>query len=82
MTQTAANGSAVSDRFEIPEEYVGYTVYDPRWRKIGRVDELFVNGHDEPEYISVKMGLLGLKSVLIPVQIVAVNKGKRCLTLH
>ena len=75
-------GSTVSDRLEIPEEYVGYTVYDPEWRKIGRVKELFVNGHDEPEYVRVKMGLLGMKSALIPVQIVAVNRDKRCLTLH
>lgn len=82
MTHTAVNGSTVSDRLEIPEEYVGYTVYDPQRRKIGRVKELFVNGHDEPEYIRVKMGLFGLKSALIPVQIVAVNRDKRCLTLH
>lgn len=37
MTHSALKGSTVSDRLEIPEEYVGYTVYDPEWRKIGRV---------------------------------------------
>lgn len=82
MAHSALKGSTVSDRLEIPEEYVGYTVYDPEWRRIGRVKELFVNGYDEPEYVRVKMGLLGLKSALIPVQIVAVNRDKRCLTLH
>lgn len=82
MAHSALKGSTVSDRLKLPEEYVGYTVYDPEWRRIGRMKELFVNGYDEPEYVKVKMGLLGLKSALIPVQFVAVNRDKRCLRLH
>jgi uncharacterized protein (TIGR02271 family) len=52
--------TAVEDRF------AGYTVYDPAGEKIGKVDDLFVDQSDEPEYIGVKMGFLGTRSTLIP----------------
>lgn len=38
------------------------------------VEELFVNVSGEPEYICVRMGFIGFKSVLLPVQNVAVDK--------
>jgi uncharacterized protein (TIGR02271 family) len=52
--------TAVEDRF------AGYTVYDPAGEKIGKVDDLFVDETGQPEYIGVKMGLLGTRSTLIP----------------
>jgi uncharacterized protein (TIGR02271 family) len=52
--------TAVEDRF------AGYAVYDPAGEKIGKVDDLFVDQSDEPEYIGVKMGFLGTRSTLIP----------------
>ena len=64
------------------EEYVGYTVCDPRGQKIGRAEKLFLNGSGEPEYIRVKMGLFGFKTVLIPVQTVAADEQRRALVLH
>ena len=33
--------------------------------EIGRVEELFVGGEGEPEYVRVRMGPFGLKSALI-----------------
>ncbi len=53
-----------SDRFTaIEDRFAGYEVYDQAGEKIGRVDDLFVDENDQPEYIGVKMGLFGLKSV-------------------
>ncbi len=52
------------ERFERPDEYVSYAVCDPLGKKVGSVERLFMNGGGEPEYIRIKMGLLGLKSVL------------------
>jgi len=65
-----------------PEEYAGYAVCDPRGHKIGRVEKLFVNGSGEPEYIKVKTGLFGFKTVLIPVQSVAADEERRALVLQ
>ena len=63
------------DRFTaIEDQYAGYTVYDPDGDKIGKVDDLFVDENDQPEYIGVKMGLLGTSSTLIPWQIVEVRE--------
>jgi len=62
------------DRFTaIEDRYAGYTVYDPDGEKIGRVDDLFVDENDQPEYIGVKMGLLGTRSTLIPWELVEVR---------
>jgi uncharacterized protein (TIGR02271 family) len=64
-----------SDRFTaIEDRYAGYTVYDPDGDKIGKVDDLFVDENDQPEYIGVKMGLLGTSSTLIPWQMVEVRE--------
>lgn len=83
MTQTAANRRRSSDRAEAPgREYTDYVVCDPRGRKIGRVKECFTNARGEPEYITVRVGLFGMRSVLIPVGFVAVDGERRTLTLH
>ena len=45
-----------SDRFtELEEWYAGHDVYDRDGEKIGKVDDLFVDESDNPEYISLKM---------------------------
>ncbi len=66
---------------EAPERCVGYGVYDPLGKKIGSVEKLFVNENHEPEYVRVKMGFFGTKSVLIPVGFVEINEERRTLTL-
>ncbi len=56
-----------SDRFTaIEDEYSGYTVVDQSGSKIGKVDDLFLDENDQPEYFGVKMGFLGTSSTLIP----------------
>ncbi len=67
-----------SDRFtEIEDRFAGYNVYDPHGERIGKVDDLFVNQMDEPEYIGVKMGVLGTRSTLIPWSICTVDEANQ-----
>src|ERR687897_562959 len=59
-----------SDRFTaVEDQYAGYTVVDPSGEKIGKVDDLFLDENDQPEYFGVKIGFLGTSSTLIPVDI-------------
>ena len=61
-----------SDRFTaIEDRYAGYEVFDQVGEKIGKVDDLFVDESDQPEYIGVKMGFLGTRSTLIPWEAVS-----------
>jgi hypothetical protein len=65
---------------ELEERYEGYTVYDNRGEKIGKVDDLFVDETDREEYIGVKMGLFGLQGeTLIPMEIARVNERERTI---
>lgn len=64
---------------ELEEKYEGYTVYDNRGSKIGKVDDLFIDEAEREEYIGVKMGFLGRKSTLIPMDIVRVNEVDKAL---
>jgi uncharacterized protein (TIGR02271 family) len=57
--------------------FAGYTVYDRDYEKIGKVDDLFVDKDDQPEYIGVKMGFLGTKSTLIPIELVRINEKRK-----
>jgi uncharacterized protein (TIGR02271 family) len=69
-----------SDRFTaVEDQYAGYTVYDPDGDKIGKVDDLFLDENDQPEYLGVKMGFLGTKSTLIPWEIVEVREADSSL---
>lgn len=71
---------ASEDRLrELEEKYEDYKVYDNQGEKIGKVDDLFVDETDREEYIGVKMGFLGMKSTLIPMDIVRVNEGERSI---
>ncbi len=61
-----------TDRFTALEDrFAGYEVYDRSGEKIGKVDDLFVDESDNPEYIGVKMGFLGARSTLIPWEAVS-----------
>jgi sporulation protein YlmC with PRC-barrel domain len=71
---------ASEDRLrELEEKYEDYKVYDDQGEKIGKVDDLFVDETDREEYIGVKMGFFGLKSTLIPMDIVRVNEDQRSI---
>jgi sporulation protein YlmC with PRC-barrel domain len=71
---------ASEDRLrELEEKYEDYKVYDNRGERIGKVDDLFVDESDREEYIGVKMGFFGMKSTLIPMDIVRVNEDERSI---
>lgn len=57
----------------LQETYSHYKVYDQHYEEIGKVDDIFVDENDQPEYIGVKMGFLGLKSTVVPISLVRVN---------
>jgi len=78
----AAVESKPSQRFAGPDEYAGFWFCDPRQKRIGVVEKLFVNWSGEPEYIRVRVGFFGFKSVLLPVQDVAVDGQRRMLVLQ
>ncbi len=82
MTYKTATHEELQQRFLEPQEWAGYEVYDPLGQKIGRAEEIFVNASDEPEYIRVKMGFFGLKSVLIPVHLAAADAERRVIELR
>ena len=64
---------------ELEEKYEGYKVYDNRGERIGKVDDLFIDEADREEYIGVKMGFLGRKSTLIPMDIARVNEADKSI---
>jgi sporulation protein YlmC with PRC-barrel domain len=77
---TQEENVANEDRLrELEEKYEDYKVYDNQGERIGKVDDLFVDETDREEYIGVKMGFLGLKSTLIPMDIVRVNEGDKTI---
>ncbi len=69
-----------SDRFTaIEDQYAGFTVVDESGSKIGKVDDLFLNESDIPEYIGVKLGFLGTHSTLIPFELARVNDERQVI---
>ena len=85
MSQTAtraARGAWPAERFETPKQCAGYRVRDPRGRKVERLKRLYLNGSGGAEYAEVKVGLFGMKTILIPVQTVSVDAERRFLVLE
>ena len=71
-----------SDGFTaIEDRYAGYTVYDNQGSKIGKVDDLFLDESDSPEYIGVKMGFLGTSSTLIPMEAATTDESAGTITV-
>jgi uncharacterized protein (TIGR02271 family) len=72
VTDSAGAYEERSDRFTAVEDrFAGYEVYDQSGSKIGKIDDLFVDESDQPEYIGVKMGFLGTRSTIIPWEMVS-----------
>ncbi|MDQ3964948.1 MAG: PRC-barrel domain-containing protein [Actinomycetota bacterium] len=69
-------------RREAEPSLAGYQVYDRHYEKIGKIDDLFVDENNRPEYIGVKMGFLGTRSTLIPMDIVRVNDRRRLVEVE
>ncbi|HEV2091843.1 MAG TPA: PRC and DUF2382 domain-containing protein [Rubrobacter sp.] len=75
-SETRTDGfTAVEDRF------AGYTVYDQADQKIGKVDDLFLDENDSPEYVGVKMGFLGTSSTLIPMELATTDESSGSITV-
>jgi uncharacterized protein (TIGR02271 family) len=75
-------GEKRDEGFGTPEEwYAGYDVYDEGNERIGKVDDLFLDENDRPEYIGVKTGLLGTRSALVPTDIVTIDDERRSLVV-
>ncbi len=70
------------ETFLKPQKWTEYEVYDPLGQKIGQADEILVNASDDPEYIRVRMGFLGPKTVLIPVHLAAADAERRVIELR
>src|ERR687896_740086 len=71
-----------TDGFTAVEDgFAGYTVYDINDEKIGKVDDLFVDGNDRPEYIGVRMGFLGTHTTLIPFEMATVDEERKTIVL-
>ena len=81
-TRAATRGVRPVERFETPKQCAGYWVCDPRGRKIGKLKSLFLNESGGAEYAEVKVGLFGLKTVLIPLQTVSIDAERRFLVLE
>ena len=80
--RTANRERTHRDRFGEWRTYAEYEVRDPRGHRIGIVGEILADLNDEPRYASVNMGLFGLRSVLIPVKLVAADTRRRVLMLR
>jgi hypothetical protein len=68
--------------FGEPGAYAGYEVRDPLGNLLGVAEEVLADLGDEPRYVKVRTGLLGLQTALIPVQLVAVDTRRRMLLLR
>ena len=81
-TRTTVRDARPVERFETPKQCAGYRVRDPRGRKIGRLKRLFLNESGGAEYAEIRVGLFGLKTVLIPVQSVTADAEGRYIVLQ
>ena len=70
------------DSFGTPEQqYAGYEVYDQNGERIGKLDDLFVDENDQPEYVGVRTDPLGTSSALIPADTVTVDDSLRHMVI-
>jgi DNA-binding PadR family transcriptional regulator len=71
-----------SDLFAVVDNrYVGYTVYDYAGEKIGKVDDLYVDGNHTPKYLGVQTIPLALKRTLVPLDLVRVNERRQLIEI-
>jgi hypothetical protein len=72
---------ASAARSATPKRGAGYAVYDPVGQKFGSAEEVFGNRDGELVYIRVRFGLLGMRTVLIPVQFVETDEERKTIVL-
>jgi uncharacterized protein (TIGR02271 family) len=59
------------------KQYAGYEIYDQGSERIGKLDDLFIDEDDNPEYVGVRIGSSDADAVLIPIDAVTVDIGLR-----
>ena len=79
MTSMSAIREKADNRLEAKKDY---TDYEPGGRRVGRVKERFVSADDGAEYLDVKTGFLGLRSLLVPIGAVRTDRKRRILLLQ
>jgi uncharacterized protein (TIGR02271 family) len=70
----ALAGTQHDDR-SLEERYAGYEIYDEDGERMGKLDDLFVDEDDNPEYVGVRT--LGTRSALIPAAVITVDDSSR-----
>lgn len=75
LNKTPERDREILERIEEPEKYAGYWLSDPLDQRIGKVEKVFVSASGKPQYVRVgfKSGLFGNKSLLLPVETMAVS---------
>ena len=53
--------------------YAGYEAHDQKGEPVGEVDDLFVDTANGQEYVELNMGVLGLRSTVVPLEICEVD---------
>jgi uncharacterized protein (TIGR02271 family) len=62
------------DRLGRPEErFAGYEIYAQGDERVGKLEDLYIDEDDNPEYVGVRAGSSSTRSALIPADIVAVD---------
>ena len=51
-------------------------------QKIGSAEKVFVSWDGEPVYVRVRIGLIGMKTVLFPVQFVETDEGRKAFVIE
>ena len=65
------------DNRSLEEQYARYEIYDEDGERIGKLDDLFVDEDDNPEYVGVRTETLGTSSALIPADVITVDDSSR-----
>ena len=63
----------------LKEDHERYKVFDSHYEHLGKVAEVFLDVEDQPLYIGIKTGFLGVQFILIPVEIIRVNDRRRVI---
>lgn len=66
---------------DLSAECRGWELRDREGERIGKVEEVFVDEDDRPEYLGVKTGLLSGKLNLIPAALVRADNGRRSISV-
>ncbi|CAN5298465.1 hypothetical protein BH24ACT19_BH24ACT19_13890 [soil metagenome] len=82
MTPMSAIRRKADNRLEAKKDYTDYAVYESGGRSVGRVKERFVSADDGIEYLDIKTGFLGLRSLLVPTGAARVDRKRHILLLR